>query len=117
MAAISVSRPLNFVCTLLLSRRIFRDAPNHRRETLVRHLKLPTNVGFHRALADAQATAELLPRIQAEISERFGASHVRHDFMGQIQRTPIGNVEKMILGVVSAPPPQSPSASARRAAR
>ena len=102
MAAAGVARPLNFACTLLLSRRIFRDAPNHRLETLVRHLKLPTKVGFHRALADAQATAELLLRIQAEISERFGIDHVHHDFMAKIQKTSARNLEKLILGAASA---------------
>ncbi|CAK0776186.1 hypothetical protein WCLP8_5360004 [uncultured Gammaproteobacteria bacterium] len=57
---------------MLLSRRIFSDAHNHKLGTLVKHLNLTNSGNLHRALADAQVTAELLFRIQSEILIRYG---------------------------------------------
>lgn len=60
-----------FVCSLLLARRLFPDAPNHRLATLVNTLGLPSSGAYHRALADAECTAHLLIRLEQEIRERF----------------------------------------------
>ena len=46
-------------CSLLVSRRIYQDSPNHKLQTLVLHLGLPKAGTFHRALADAEMTAYL----------------------------------------------------------
>lgn len=60
-----------FVCSLLLARRLFPNAPNHKLATLVRVLRLPSDGRFHRALADAECTAHLFIRLQAEIRRVF----------------------------------------------
>lgn len=60
-----------FICSLLLSRRLFPAAPNHKLATLVRVLGLPVAGRFHRALADAECTAHLLVRLQQEIEQVF----------------------------------------------
>lgn len=60
-----------FICSLLLSRRLFPGAPNHKLATLVRILRLPSNGRFHRALADAECTAHLFIRLQQEIARVF----------------------------------------------
>ena len=48
----------DFLCTLLIARRLFQELPNHRLETVAAHLGI-TNSQHHRALGDATATAEL----------------------------------------------------------
>lgn len=48
-----------FACSLLLSRRLFPDAPDHKLGTLVQYRSLPNDGVFHRALADAEVTAHL----------------------------------------------------------
>lgn len=48
-----------FACSLLLSRRIHQDAPNHKLGTLVDFHQLPSDGVFHRALADATMTGYL----------------------------------------------------------
>lgn len=48
-----------FACSVLLSRRISPEAPNHKLATLVDYHQLPQTGQFHRALADATMTAEL----------------------------------------------------------
>jgi DNA polymerase-3 subunit epsilon len=74
-----------FACSLLLARRLFPDAPNHKLATLVSMLRLPATGRYHRALADAEATAYLLRHIQKEIQRRFSLSAVSHDLLLAIQ--------------------------------
>jgi len=65
----STSSP--FLCSLLLARRLFPGAPNHKLATLVSALRLPSSGRFHRALADAECTAHLFIRLQLEIRRLF----------------------------------------------
>jgi DNA polymerase-3 subunit epsilon len=62
-----------FACTMLLSRRLYPEAPNHRLGTLADWHGLPKNGRAHRALADAEVTAHLLLRLQADLRERHAA--------------------------------------------
>ena len=98
MSRAGLSRPLDFVCTMLLARRVFSNLPNHKLGTLVDILQLPNNGGFHRALADAEATAELLFRIRSEISARHGLEEIPHSLLIKIQKVKIHEVEKVIVG-------------------
>ena len=64
----------DFACTLLLSRRLYPDAANHKLGTLARlHGIVPTGRA-HRALADAEVTAELWLRITQDVQRRYAAS-------------------------------------------
>jgi DNA polymerase-3 subunit epsilon len=96
LALAGVAMPLNFACTMLLARRIFPEAPNHKLGTLVQHLKLPNNGNFHRALADAEVTAELLFRIQSEISARYMLADVSHHCMARIQTTAYKDLKRTL---------------------
>ena len=78
-------RKQEFACSMLLARRIFPEAPNHKLGTLVRTLGLPATGRYHRALADAEATAYLLLRIQQELQRRFRLSAVSHELLVAIQ--------------------------------
>src|SRR4030095_1005765 len=53
-----------FACTLLLSRRLHPEVPNHRLGTLRAWHRLPDAGRAHRALADAETTAHLFIRHQ-----------------------------------------------------
>lgn len=79
-----------FACTVLLARRLYPDAPNCKLGTLARHHALPDTGRAHRALADAQTTAHLLLRIQADVRERFAAElrqqAVEHALLARLQR-------------------------------
>ena len=74
-----------FACSMLLARRVFPEAPNHKLGTLVRTLGLPATGRYHRALADAEATAYLLLHIQQELQRRFHLSAVSHELLVAIQ--------------------------------
>ena len=82
---IRLHRSQEFTCSLLLSRRIFPDAPNHQLGTLVKTLRLPNTGRSHRALADAEATAHLLLRLQQELMRRFRLPAVSHELLLAIQ--------------------------------
>ncbi|RLJ15971.1 DNA polymerase III subunit epsilon [bacterium endosymbiont of Escarpia laminata] len=75
-----------FICSMLLARRIFPEAPNHKLGTLVQSLSLPDTGRFHRALADAEATAYLLLRIESELMHRFCLPTVSHELLLSIQK-------------------------------
>ncbi len=89
-------RKQEFACSMLLARRIFPEAPNHKLGTLVQTLGLPTAGRFHRALADAEATAYLLLRIQHELKLRFRLSAVSHELLVAIQTADRSNLDACI---------------------
>jgi DNA polymerase III subunit epsilon len=77
----------DFVCTLLLSRRVFPLAPNHKLGTLVQWLGLPSAGRAHRALADAQVAASLLQRVLGELAPSpHGGAHWTVDELRAFQR-------------------------------
>ena len=78
-------RDQGFICSMLLARRIFPEAPNHKLGTLVQSLGLPDTGRFHRALADAEAAAYLLLRIESELMHRFRLPAVSHELLLSIQ--------------------------------
>lgn len=78
-------RERDFVCSMLLARRVFPHAPNHKLATLVQVLGLPATGRYHRALADAEATAYLLLHLQQEIQRRFGLPQVGYELLLAIQ--------------------------------
>ncbi|MBR0566743.1 3'-5' exonuclease [Azoarcus sp. L1K30] len=87
LARLGRQRTGDFVCSLLLSRRLFPDVPNHRLATLVHALNLPATGRYHRALADAEATAHLFIRLRHELQGRFRLPAVEHDLLLAVQKT------------------------------
>ena len=90
----------SFACTLLLSRRLYPQAPNHRLGTLAALHRLPDHGRAHRALADALTTAQLLLRMQADLRERHAAllagRDVDHALLCTLQRAPRGQLERCL---------------------
>ncbi len=76
-----------FACTLLLSRRLYPDAPNHKLGTLAQWFDLPASGRAHRALADAEVAAHLLARMQHDLEKRHGCSQADAALLMQLQRT------------------------------
>ncbi len=74
-----------FACTVLLSRRLYPDAPNHKLGTLVDWFDLPRTGTAHRALADAEMAAELLGRIRHDLMQRHGVTSPDHALLRALQ--------------------------------
>ncbi len=74
-----------FACTLLLSRRLYPHAPNHKLGSLATFHCLPSSGRAHRALADAETAAALLSRIRDDLRSRFGVAQPRHALLMKLQ--------------------------------
>lgn len=75
-----------FACTMLLSRRLYPQAPNHKLGTLVDYHHLPRTGAAHRALADAEMAAELLIQIRRDLQRRHEAMEVDHRLLVALQQ-------------------------------
>lgn len=51
--------PGNFACSMLIARRLYQDAPNHKLGSLIHYKNIHHEGVFHRALADSEMTADL----------------------------------------------------------
>jgi DNA polymerase-3 subunit epsilon len=86
LARAGLDAPQPFACTVLLSRRLYPQAPSHKLGTLVDFFRLPRTGQAHRALADAEMAAELLGRIQHDLRTRHGVGEPDHAFLMALQR-------------------------------
>ncbi|NTU93725.1 MAG: 3'-5' exonuclease [Chlorobiaceae bacterium] len=73
-------------CSLLVSRRIFQDAPNHRLQTLVSHAGIRQTGNFHRALADAEMTAHLWLAMIDRIRQQYGIASITFEQLNELSR-------------------------------
>jgi len=94
---IQYKRRQPFACSMLVSRRIYPHAPDHKLSTLVRHLKLPTTGEYHRALADAKMTASLIIKIQNDLQEKYKLASVPHEMLCILQKSPKDAIANTIM--------------------
>lgn len=102
-AGLAATQP--FACTVLLSRRIYPDAPSHKLGNLIGHLGLPRAGRAHRALADAEMAAALLARLQRDLSLRFGMAWPEHALLMELQRCPRQSMSRLLQRHVQAEVP------------
>ncbi|HUX64810.1 3'-5' exonuclease [Sulfuricella sp.] len=93
---INQQRRQEFACSMLLARRIYPAAPDHKLGTLVRHLGLPSAVRHHRALADAEMTAHLWVKMGADLRRQYGLSAVPHEFLRALQKAPKAQMNRCV---------------------
>ena len=86
LALAGLPAPQPFACTVLLSRRLYPEAPSHSLGKIVHHLQLPPADKAHRALADAEMTAHLLLRMQADLRTRWHIPDPAHHLLHGLQR-------------------------------
>ena len=75
-----------FACTLLVSRRLYPQAPSHKLGVLADYHQLPKAGRAHRALADAEMAASLLGQIQHDLRTRHGITRPDHALLMLLQR-------------------------------
>ena len=93
-AGLAAAQP--FICTLLLSRRLYPQAPNHKLGSLVDYHRLPRTGQAHRALADAEMAAELLGQIGRDLRARYGVASPDHALLIALQRCAKSAVNSLI---------------------
>ena len=85
LARAGLPAPQPFACTVLLSRRLYPEAPSHKLGAMAAYHQLPSAGRAHRALADAEVAAALLARIQADLCERFDLPEAQHALLMKVQ--------------------------------
>lgn len=85
-----------FACSMLIARRVYQSAPNHKLGGLVEYKNLPTDGVFHRALADAEMTARLWLQMLDDIAQNYGKTDLSFRQLQQLSKTPKAGVSKYL---------------------
>jgi DNA polymerase-3 subunit epsilon len=96
LAQAGCAAPHPFACTLLLSRRLYPEAPSHKLGSLAAFHALPTSGRAHRAMADAEVAAALLGQIRRDLGRRFGAHEPGHALLVKVQKAQRHAVPKVV---------------------
>ena len=88
LARLDRPAPHPFACTVMLSRRLYPEAPNHKLGTLADFHGLPRTGRAHRALADAEMAAALLTQIQTDLQRHHGIAQPDHMLLMSLQQCP-----------------------------
>ena len=86
LARAGLAAPQPFACTVLLSRRLYPEAPSHKLGAMAAFHSLPHTGQAHRALADAEMAAALLARIQHDLRTRWHVAEPSHALLQTLQR-------------------------------
>lgn len=89
-----------FACSMLVARRLYPDAPNHKLGTLVAYRHLPHDGTFHRALADAEMTAHLWLGMLDDLDARYQLGSIPFAVMRDLTRLPRGAVDTFLRKLV-----------------
>ena len=103
LALADLAAPQRFVCTVLLSRRLYPEATSHKLSALVQRLRLPQTGAAHRAMVDAEMAAALLTRMQQDLRARHRVADPDHAFLMALQRCSKANLPRW-LSQCCAPP-------------
>lgn len=85
-----------FACSLLTSRRVYQDAPNHKLGTLVNYKNLAGEGAFHRALFDAQMTAKLWITMLDDMQDCYHLDTIEFRLIQRLARTPKAKVHQLL---------------------
>jgi DNA polymerase-3 subunit epsilon len=75
-----------FLCTLLIARRLYPWADNHRLQTLVELHNIQPEGEYHRALADASVTAQLFIQMKKDLAALHDNKKPDVAFMAKYQK-------------------------------
>jgi DNA polymerase-3 subunit epsilon len=92
-----------FACTLLLSRRLYPEAPNHKLGTLAAWHGIAAAGRAHRALADAEVTAGLWLCITRDVQRRY-AAQTPFGLLCALQRAPHAALAQCVERYFAAAP-------------
>lgn len=95
--------PNQFACSMLIARRLYQRAPNHKLGTLVRYRGIRHDGTFHRALADAEMTARLWLAMLDDIRDGYAVETPSFELMQQLARAPKTAVRTLLGGTPLRP--------------
>lgn len=95
-ARISRSYKGEFACSLLATRRVFQNAPNHKLATLVKHIEIESDGTFHRALYDSLMTAKVWNAMLSNIRDQYGIKNIPFSLIQQLNKIPKKSVRHFL---------------------
>jgi DNA polymerase III subunit epsilon len=96
-----ISRPYSgtFACSLLVARRLYQQAPNHKLGSLISYKNIPSEGGFHRALFDSEMTAKLWMVMLQDIALQTTQVEVPFRLIQKLSKTPKNAVTKLLASI------------------
>ena len=73
-------------CSMLIARRLYQQAPNHKLGSLVAYRNIPAEAVFHRALADSEMTARLWLHMIEDIRMQYQLPCISFQQMQRLSR-------------------------------
>jgi len=86
----------SFACSMLIARRLYQQAPNHKLGGLVEYKKIPTDGVFHRALADSEMTAKLWLTMLEDLRTQYNIEQPSFTLMQRLARQPKANTARFL---------------------
>lgn len=94
MNKVGIRTNVDFICTLLLSRRLYPKLENHKLATLAKHHGIKSQGKSHRALADALVTAELFIKISHDLKDHLSSNNLTARQYLHSQKQPLSSFSK-----------------------
>jgi DNA polymerase-3 subunit epsilon len=96
-----ISRPYSgtFACSLLVARRLYQHAPNHKLGSLIAYKNIPSQGGFHRALFDSEMTSKLWMAMLQDIAQQTTGADVPFALIQKLSKTPKNAVNKLLASM------------------
>lgn len=85
-----------FACSLLIARRLYPDAPDHKLGTLINYKNIAADGDYHRALFDSEVTAKLWLAMLDDIGEQTGLAQIPFSLVKKLGKTPKGAVGQFL---------------------
>lgn len=95
MSRVDIYPKNDFLCSLMLARRIFQELDSHKLGVLCNYLGF-TNKASHRAIGDAEATHKVFNAICEKIKNNSGREKVDYDFLIKLSKTPKKDIASIL---------------------
>ncbi|AQS35857.1 exonuclease, DNA polymerase III, epsilon subunit family [Shewanella psychrophila] len=94
--AINLSYGGEFACSMLIARRLYQAAPNHKLGGLVEYKQIENDGVFHRALADSEMTAKLWLQMLDDMLTEHSINEPSFKLMQDLSRKPKAQVNRFL---------------------
>ncbi|ACJ29420.1 DNA polymerase III [Shewanella piezotolerans WP3] len=85
-----------FACSMLIARRLYQEAPNHKLGSLINYKQIKHDGVFHRALADSEMTADLWLVMLNDLKRDHNIQEPEFKLMQAITKQTKANVQKYL---------------------
>jgi DNA polymerase-3 subunit epsilon len=88
-----------FACSMLIARRLYQDAPNHKLGGLVEFKQIDNDGTFHRALADSEMTAKLWLKMLEDMQDTYSITDPSFHLMQQVSQKTKSSVKAFLTSL------------------